>query len=127
MWTHSAGNPRELAVYDQIIADFNASQDEYEVQYVAFPQLDYNTSVVSAAQGGLPCLLDVDGPVTPAWAWSGMETTIVAALWIGAVLTHLREIQKNSPPVLSALLCVAAGLTRPDGILIAAVIGSSLG
>ena len=25
MWTHSAGNPAELAVYDTIIADFNAS------------------------------------------------------------------------------------------------------
>ena len=72
MWTHSAGNPAELAVYDQIIADFNASQDEYEVQYTSFPQLDYNTSVISASQGGLPCLLDVDGPNTPAWAWSGI-------------------------------------------------------
>lgn len=72
MWTHSAGNPAELAVYDQIIADFNASQGEYEVQYTSFPQLDYNTSVISASQGGLPCLLDVDGPNTPAWAWSGI-------------------------------------------------------
>ena len=70
MWTHSAGNPAELAVYDTIIADFNASQEEYEVQYVAFPQADYNTSVVGAAQGGLPCLIDIDGPNTPGWAWS---------------------------------------------------------
>jgi multiple sugar transport system substrate-binding protein len=29
MWTHSAGNPGELAVYDQIISDYNASQDAY--------------------------------------------------------------------------------------------------
>lgn len=72
MWTHSAGNPAELAVYDQIIADFNASQDQYEVRYTSFPQADYNTSVISASQGGLPCLLDVDGPVTPSWAWSNI-------------------------------------------------------
>jgi multiple sugar transport system substrate-binding protein len=72
MWTHSAGNPAELAVYDQIIADFNASQDEYAVEYVAFPQADYNTSIVGASQGGLPCLIDVDGPVTPSWAWAGI-------------------------------------------------------
>ena len=25
MWTHSAGNPAELEVYEQIISDFNAS------------------------------------------------------------------------------------------------------
>ena len=28
MWTHSAGNPGELAVYKRIIADFNASQHQ---------------------------------------------------------------------------------------------------
>ncbi len=32
MWTHSAGNPAELAVYEKIISDFNASQEKYEVK-----------------------------------------------------------------------------------------------
>ena len=64
-WTHSAGNPAEIEVLDTVVADFNASQDMYEVQRVDFPQADYNTSVVGASQGGLPCLLDVDGPVAP--------------------------------------------------------------
>ncbi|MDR2974003.1 MAG: hypothetical protein LBV00_04715, partial [Propionibacteriaceae bacterium] len=31
LWTHSAGNPAELAVYEQIIEDFNASQSDYVV------------------------------------------------------------------------------------------------
>ncbi|WP_336631913.1 MULTISPECIES: sugar ABC transporter substrate-binding protein [unclassified Microbacterium] len=72
MWTHSAGNPAELAVYQQIISDFNASQDQYEVVEESFPQGAYNDAVVAAAASGdLPCLLDLDGPIMPNWAWAG--------------------------------------------------------
>lgn len=72
MWTHSAGNPAELEVYEQIISDFNASQDEYEVVHESFPQGAYNEAVVSAAvSNDLPCLLDLDGPIMPNWAWAG--------------------------------------------------------
>lgn len=72
MWTHSAGNPAELEVYERIISDFNASQDEYEVVQEAFPQGAYNDAVVAAAAAGdLPCLIDMDGPIVPNWAWAG--------------------------------------------------------
>ncbi|WP_050901841.1 sugar ABC transporter substrate-binding protein [Microbacterium testaceum] len=71
MWTHSAGNPAELAVYEQIISDFNASQDQYEVKTESFPQGAYNDAIVAAAASGdLPCLLDLDGPIMPNWAWA---------------------------------------------------------
>ena len=69
MWTHSAGNPAELEVYEQIISDFNASQDDYEVVHESFPQGAYNDAIVAAAASGdLPCLLDLDGPIMPNWA-----------------------------------------------------------
>ena len=72
MWTHSAGNPAELEVYEQIITDFNASQDDYEVVHESFPQGAYNDAIVAAAASGdLPCLLDLDGPIMPNWAWAG--------------------------------------------------------
>ncbi|WP_242504631.1 sugar ABC transporter substrate-binding protein [Promicromonospora panici] len=72
MWTHSAGNPAELEVYEQIIDDFNASQDEYEVIEESFPQGAYNDAIVAAAAADdLPCLLDMDGPIVPNWAWAG--------------------------------------------------------
>ncbi|WP_277207440.1 sugar ABC transporter substrate-binding protein [Isoptericola croceus] len=72
MWTHSAGNPGELEVYEQIIADFNASQDDYQVVTEAFPQGAYNDAIVAAAAANdLPCLLDMDGPIVPNWAWAG--------------------------------------------------------
>ncbi len=72
MWTHSAGNEAELEVYEQIISDFNESQDRYEVVMESFPQGAYNDAIVAgAAAGDLPCLLDMDGPIVPNWAWAG--------------------------------------------------------
>lgn len=72
LWTHSAGNEGESEVLTEIIADFNASQDEYEVVWQDFPQDAYNTSVRgAAASNDLPCILDVDGPIMPNWAWPG--------------------------------------------------------
>lgn len=72
LWTHNAGNSAELDVVKKIIKDFNTSQDTYEVKLQAFPQSDYNNSVVAAASARkLPCLLDVDGPNVPNWAWGG--------------------------------------------------------
>lgn len=72
LWYHGAGNPAESAVVESQISDFNASQDEYEVVLESFPQASYNDSVVAAAVAGdLPCLLDMDGPIVPNWAWAG--------------------------------------------------------
>jgi multiple sugar transport system substrate-binding protein len=72
LWTHNGGNEAELAVNQQIVDDFNASQDEYTVEIEAFPQDSYNDSVVAAATANnLPCILDVDAPNVPNWAWAG--------------------------------------------------------
>src|SRR5688500_10411595 len=72
LWTHSAGNEDEMTVITQIVDDFNGSQDEYEVQSQEFPQEAYNDSVQgAAASNDLPCILDVDGPIMPNWAWNG--------------------------------------------------------
>ncbi|WP_440088490.1 sugar ABC transporter substrate-binding protein [Streptosporangium sp. LJ11] len=71
LWTHSAGNPDELAIVQRIIDDFNSSQREYKVTYEAFPQGAYNDAVTGAAVSGkLPCILDADGPTVPNWAWA---------------------------------------------------------
>ncbi len=60
------------------------------------------------------------------WAYSGMETPVVAALWIGAVAVHFKEEDKGALPIVSGLLTVMAGLMRPDGILIAVPIALSV-
>ncbi len=72
LWTHSAGNEGEMNVISGIISDYNASQDKYEIVRQDFPQAAYNDSVQgAAASGDLPCILDVDGPIMPNWAWNG--------------------------------------------------------
>lgn len=77
LWTHNAGNAVELDVVKKIIKDFNGSQDKYKVKLQAFPQSDYNNSVVAAASARkLPCLLDVDGPNVANWAWGGYLSPI---------------------------------------------------
>lgn len=72
LWTHSAGNATELDVLNKIISDYNASQSDFEVKKQDFPQDAYNDSVQgAAASNDLPCILDVDGPIMPNWAWNG--------------------------------------------------------
>ena len=77
LWTHNAGNPAELGVVNQIVADYNASQTKYKVKLQAFPQESYNDSVVAAATAKkLPCILDTDAPTVPNWAYAGYLTPL---------------------------------------------------
>jgi multiple sugar transport system substrate-binding protein len=77
LWTHNAGNPAELGVIDQIVADYNASQSKYKVKLQAFPQESYNDAVVAAATAKkLPCVLDTDAPTVPNWAYAGYLTPL---------------------------------------------------
>ncbi|MEM1399332.1 MAG: extracellular solute-binding protein [Pseudomonadota bacterium] len=72
MWYHGAGNETESNIINSIIDDFNASQSDWSVAIESFPQASYNDSVEAAAlAGNLPCIIDVDGPVMPRWAWAG--------------------------------------------------------
>ena len=103
MWTHSAGNPAELEVYSKIIDDFNASQDKYTVVEESFPQGAYNDAIVAAAAAGdLPCLLDMDGPIVPNWAWAeyiqplGLPTSITDNLLPTAV-GHATRTRSTRP------------------------------
>lgn len=72
LWTHSAGNPDELAVIQEWVAKYNQGNDKYEVVIESFPQASYNDSVAAASvAGSLPCIIDLDGPTVPNFAWSG--------------------------------------------------------
>jgi multiple sugar transport system substrate-binding protein len=72
MWTHNAGNEAELGAIEAIVKAFNDSQEDYTVKVQSFPQDSYNQSVVAAASSkSLPCILDIDGPNVPNWAWAG--------------------------------------------------------
>lgn len=72
LWTHSAGNPAEMEAITGWIEDFNKENPDYKIVVQAFPQGAYNETVVAAALSKtLPCIIDVDGPITPNWAWAG--------------------------------------------------------
>lgn len=72
LWTHNGGNDAELAINQQVADDFNASQDTYKVELESFPQDAYNDAVTAAAAAKqLPCIMDIDGPNVPNWAWAG--------------------------------------------------------
>ncbi len=59
------------------------------------------------------------------WSWSGMETPILALIVFAAFAGHLREIEGKRLPVFSAVLTALAGMTHPEAILIATVLGMS--
>ncbi len=73
LWYHGAGSDNEEeATVKRLVAEFNASQDDWEVVMESFPQESYNDSIIAAAlAGNLPDIIDVDGPVMPNWAWAG--------------------------------------------------------
>ncbi len=74
LWTASAGAPDVVAPIKKWIEDFNASQSKYKVELTAFPDANYaytDTIVAAALSNSLPCLLDVDGPNIPSWAYAG--------------------------------------------------------
>ena len=74
LWTHAAGAPDELGPLISWIDEFNGSQDQYNVKITTFPDANYaynDTIVAAALSESLPCLLDVDGPNIPNWAYSG--------------------------------------------------------
>lgn len=72
LWTHNGGNDAELAADQKVVDDYNASQTKYQVKLQSFPQASYNDAVVAAASAKkLPCVLDVDSPNVPNWAWGG--------------------------------------------------------
>ena len=52
--------------------NFNAENDQYNVVIESFPQASYNDSVAAASvAGSLPCIIDLDAPTVPNFAWSG--------------------------------------------------------
>ncbi len=72
MWRHISDKQNELETYRGLIADFNESQDAYEMIWEELPQESYSDSINAAAMAGeLPCIIDVDGPNVPNYAWSG--------------------------------------------------------
>jgi len=84
IWTHNGGNTAELGAVQAIVDGYNSSQDTNTVKLQAFPQASYNDSVVAAAASGkLPCIVDIDGPNVPNWAWAQYLTPLDLSVDLG--------------------------------------------
>jgi multiple sugar transport system substrate-binding protein len=72
-WFHDSGvNTEEAQVLREQVSAFNASQQQVQVKLITLPVGDYAQQVQAAsAHGGLPDLLDFDGPNLYNYAWSG--------------------------------------------------------
>lgn len=94
IWTHTAGSEGELGTVQKIVADYNAWPGrKAKVKIQAFPQSSYNDSVVSASSAGnLPCMVDVDQPNTPYWAWAN----ILAPLTTPALARRIKDLMPSA-------------------------------
>ncbi len=76
IWTHG-GTVEEAEAFRQILANFRASHPDIQVALTELPADKYNEQVHAAAYeasiaGGLPCLLEFDGPNTYNYIWKGL-------------------------------------------------------
>ncbi|MCI1222560.1 MAG: sugar-binding protein [Bifidobacterium subtile] len=94
LWTHSAGSQAELDADHQMINAYNKSTNrKATVRLQSFPQSSYNDSIISASSAGnLPCLVDVDQPNTPYWAWANILDPITDK----ALLKRANQLMKSA-------------------------------
>ena len=72
-WFHDSGaNTDEAQILREQVRAFNATEQQVQVKLITLPVGDYAQQVqAAAAHGGLPDLLDFDGPNLYNYAWSG--------------------------------------------------------
>ena len=69
-WFHSGQGSERTTITSQVAA-FNSSQNDVKVELVLLPEGNYNDQVkAAAASGGLPDILDFDGPFLYNYAWN---------------------------------------------------------
>jgi multiple sugar transport system substrate-binding protein len=71
-WFHESGNTQEAETLREQVDAFNAADPDVQVKLITLPVGDYSQQVqTAAAHGGLPDILDFDGPNLYNYAWSG--------------------------------------------------------
>jgi multiple sugar transport system substrate-binding protein len=77
VWTHEAANTPAFAALKAAAEAFNRRHDAHQVNIVPSIYRYYDERVQSAAATGtLPCVLEIDGPFVPVFAWRGYLQSI---------------------------------------------------
>ena len=101
LWRHTSDTQLELDESFRQIEAFNAAQGDWEIVFEQLPQQSYTDSVTAASlSGNLPCILDLDGPTVPNFAWAGhiqpigdyLSEDLMADLLPSALGTYQGEI-----------------------------------
>jgi len=72
LWRHIGDVQLEMDTFAEFVEGFNASQNQWQIVWDELPQGSYEDSIGAAAlAGSLPCIIDVDGPFIPNFAWAG--------------------------------------------------------
>ena len=71
VWRHDTGDA-EMAESKSTVERFNRSQNKWSVSVQAIPQGSYTESITAASLvGQLPCVIAIDQPTVPNFAWAG--------------------------------------------------------
>ena len=71
LWRHETRDD-ELQQSFAAIERFNTEQDRWQIEVETLPQGTYTSAITASALAEqLPCILDLDQPVVPNFAWSG--------------------------------------------------------
>lgn len=71
LWRHDTGDV-EMAAGRAAVERFNRSQQRWKVVIEAIPQGSYTESITAASMvGQLPCIIAMDQPTVPNFAWAG--------------------------------------------------------
>ncbi|HEX8602411.1 MAG TPA: extracellular solute-binding protein [Pseudoduganella sp.] len=85
LWRHDTGDA-EMAAGRAAIERFNRSQQRWKVVMEAIPQGSYTESITAASLvGQLPCVIAMDQPTVPNFAWAGHVRPLDALLPPAAV------------------------------------------
>ena len=72
LWRHIGDVQLEMDTFAGFVDGFNASQSDWTVVWDELPQGSYEDSIGAAALAdSLPCIIDIDGPFVPNFAWAG--------------------------------------------------------
>ncbi|MBW8898991.1 MAG: extracellular solute-binding protein [Massilia sp.] len=71
LWRHDTGDA-EMAAGKAAVERFNRSQSRWHVRVEAIPEGSYTESITAASLvGQLPCIIAMDQPTVPNFAWAG--------------------------------------------------------
>ena len=94
LWRHQAAREETRASL-AAVQRFNASQSDWAVSVEQLPQSTYSQAITAAALANrLPCILEVDQPETPNFAWAGHLRRLEPLL--GTVIEPLPETAKGT-------------------------------